>query len=425
MELGFTEKDEWILPNQGTLGNKAKNLLDNSPAIKAHDFKIPHSLVIPFEYLRAVDDPEQFTLEQIDKYFPGWLRVAVRSNAPDEDKNARIPGQYVSEYIWHKDRWYAKSLINNVLESYDMPSARLRRKQLGLKNLGMCLLIQDIISNTPGKFDAFYVGVFSDIGESALLSFGNPSSGLEAMMQKSLEEYWVDSNGYTEEAESKGLEELAPRLRKLADCLPLIEGKGWEIEFAGNRDGDYVLQTTPIFKSKRLDIPDSVENIFDCIAVVGTGKVITEGILYAPFHPSIEELVKFDTTHQNYCLVTAHSNIVPHGTSRHILNYLANPAAIIDIKDVFFEDHPYSIHIKQYMREGRVALAGKFNNEFSNALVGDEEYHLRRSWDNKRYREVIYSPTKLFVKANEMSQKGSIALADGKIHDFVPISNLV
>ena len=83
-----------ILPEEGTLGNKAQNLLNNTPAIKGQGLNIPRSLVIPFEYFKSVGDPYDFILAQVDKYFPNWKRTVVRSSAPEEDIDFRFPGQF-------------------------------------------------------------------------------------------------------------------------------------------------------------------------------------------------------------------------------------------------------------------------------------------------------------------------------------------
>ena len=160
MKIDFIEKDNWILPIKGNLGNKAKNLLENSQIIKECDFKIPRSLVIPYEYLQTSKNPEEFTLRQIDKYFPDWKKILVRSNAPDEDLNFRVPGLYISEYIYYKDREYALVLINDVIESYNNHKPKLIRKQLGLEERAMCILAQENISNTEEIFDVNYSGFF-------------------------------------------------------------------------------------------------------------------------------------------------------------------------------------------------------------------------------------------------------------------------
>ena len=40
----FTEQEQWILPTMGTLGNKAKNLFENTPIIEESGFKVPRSI---------------------------------------------------------------------------------------------------------------------------------------------------------------------------------------------------------------------------------------------------------------------------------------------------------------------------------------------------------------------------------------------
>jgi len=417
MEINFTEENEWILPIEGIRGNKSSNLRSNTDAIKKVDLMVPRSLVIPHEYLRAVENPGNFTLDQIEKYFSNWIRMFVRSDSPDEDMNSRFPGQYVSEHLWHEDRDYWEGFIDNVLESYNKPSAKMRRKQSGLGELGMGLLIQVPVSNTLGEFDASYSGAFSDIGELALLNFTDPTKGLDAMQTSPLKKYWVDVKGVIQEEHTEKEANIAQRLRSLTESLPYIEGKGWEIEFVRNQDGTYVVQTTPVVKRERVVIPEDVENIFDSIAVVGTGEVITDGILYVPPTADLDELLRFDLNNSNYCLVTIHNNIAL-GNKINILEYLTNATAIIDVGR-HWPGRPYAPHVEQHMREGRVALAGTFNNEFRHMLVNDHTY-FRLS--NEDARGVIYSPTRLIVKTDEISQKGTVALADGKVYDFVPIS---
>ena len=178
MQSLFIKEENWILPVQGTFGNKARDLYNNHPIIVANGAKVPKSLVVPFEYLKNARDPKAYTLELIDKYFPNWLRILVRSNAPDEDVGLRFPGLYTSEHLWHTDRSYATALIDRVIASYNRDAAKTRRSQLGLPELGMCLLIMEPVTNTPGEFDANYAGCFSDIGELGVLTFNNPKRGV-------------------------------------------------------------------------------------------------------------------------------------------------------------------------------------------------------------------------------------------------------
>lgn len=345
------------------------------------------------------------------------MRILIRSNSPDEDMNSRFPGRYVSEHLWHKDREYASTLIGKVTESYSEPVFRLRRKQLGFPELGMCLLIMEPVTNTPGEFDATYSGCFSDIGELALLTFTNPHEGLNAMMSKPIKHHYIDVSGDIKGDYNAKEQDLARRLRHLASSIPIKEGKGWEIEFVENNCGTHVVQTTPIVKSKRIEIPQNIENIFNVLAIVGTGKVVTGGLLYVPPIPRLEDLVKFDLTHSNYALVTVHNNISIFESSPYILKYVENPSVIIDITNKFFRGHPFATHVEQYMREGRVALSGKFTGILSEKLIEDDEWN-RRSGKDKL--GLSYSPTKLFVATDEVSQKGIVHLVD-TLHNFKPV----
>lgn len=425
MKIDFTDDGTWVLPIDGTLGNKAQNLLRNTKAIKTNGLKVPRSLVIPFEYLGQTGDPEQFTLDQIDKYFPNWMKIIVRSNSPDEDVHFRFPGQYVSEEIWHKDRGYAPKLINDVLESYKKPAAQLRRETLGLEELGMCLLVQEPVENTPGLLDADYSGSFSDIGELALLTFANPSAGLRAMMVRSAERYWVDHEGNLDKEASEDKAGIGYSLRKLIKDLEKIDEKGWEIEFVQNKEGLYVVQTTPVVKKERVKIPDDADNLFDYVQILGTGEAKTDGILYVPsftwhFHP--KPLLEFDKLHKNYALVVTHP-VISSNMQTKILEYLINPAVIIDVERSFFPGHPFSIHVAQYMREGRLGLAGTFKGELGEILVAWDKYDSGgRLWKTPDKERVLHSPTKLFVMSDEISQKGLVALADRQIKPFKPLA---
>ena len=415
--MDFIEEGNWILPTRGTLGNKAQNLLENQQIIEAHDFKIPRSLVIPYEFL-DVEGPIFVVLDIINKYFPDCPKVAVRSNAPDEDLGSRTPGLYASAEVWHQERGRPGNPnlsyfpLEKVMFSYYSEKARSRRERLGIEEEGMCLLVQEPIQ-------ASYSGCFSDIGELAVLTLTDPKEGLNAMQRPSLRKHRVDSQGnITGPGEHTTYESsLAERFRKLADALPEIGDKGWEIEFVGNEDGFYVVQTTPIAKKEKFEVKETENNIFRYRSVLGTGEIITDGVLYIPLTPNLEELLQFDKTHSNYCLATVHSNVTKSmfNPQDSVLNYLFNASVILDIDDLGGVK-PFAVHVEQYMREGRIALLGMFTNELADILVRGEDYAM----DYNRLRGSIYSPTKLIVKADEIEQKANVEL-DGKIEDFAPI----
>src|SRR3972149_2249839 len=128
MQNAFRQEGLWILPHEGTMGNKARNLYANTPAILSTGFFVPKSLVVPSEYLSEAKNKPEVVWKTIDGYFPGWRRMVVRSNAPDEDAGNRCPGLYESVDGWHEDADYGKGLIEKVIHSYNKQSAQLRRK---------------------------------------------------------------------------------------------------------------------------------------------------------------------------------------------------------------------------------------------------------------------------------------------------------
>lgn len=429
MKIDFTDQGNWILPVEGTLGNKAKNLYENTRTIINCGFKVPRSLVIPFEYIGSVKDQEGFTLDQINKYFPGWKRIIVRSNAPDEDLKFRFPGQYTSEYLWHKDQDYATKLIWDVLASYHTDSAKLRRRIQGLKEKGMCLLIQEPVLNDVELFDPDYSGCFSDISDLALLYFTNHEKLLEAMQKPALKKYWVDPTGDIQESHLVEEGELAKKLRILTNSLPSIQDKGWEIEFVGSKAGAYIVQTTPIVKKERTEIPKNLENIFNTIDVVGTGAIITDEIIYLPlgmaYSNLMDKLVRFDVNHFGYCLVTSKPNVTTNLSLTNICSYITNPGVIVVINDSFDDGHPFPPHVAQFMREGRIALAGLFKGGWEDILVKGEDYWdmLGKYYDSEK--DILYSPTKLAIIADEVSQEGIISLVDGEAKKFVNLKRSV
>ena len=419
MDIGFIDEGGWALPVGGTLGNKSRNLLENRVRILSQGLKIPRSVSVPFEYIQAAELKEQFVLEQTDRYFPNWLSIFVRSDAPDEDSNRRFPGLYESEHIWHRDRKPALCFISNVLGSYNNRPAQIRRGQYGMAEMGMGVLLQEPVTNTPGDFDASHTGAFSDIGEFALLNFTNPEEGLSAMKRPSLRKYWVDEKGIIQADAATFERDLAYKLRKLVNDLPKNDGKGWEIEFAVNREGTYIVQTTPVAKSGKVNIPYNIKNLFQSIAVVGTNSVVTNGILFAPHHEQfqLEDFVRFDVMHKNYCLVTVPENITLSGTARlRLLDYALNPKVIIiDTGEVLY--NPLAAHVEQYMREGRIAMRGHFTDTpLSGAHVFGSDF-LRSG----RYCGLLYSPTKLIVIADEVSGNAVVGLSDTRIHEFRPV----
>ena len=430
METGFVEKDDWVLPTSGTIGNKSRNLLENRSVILGEGLKILRSLTIPWEYLKAASHPEEFVMEQIDRYFSGWKRMLVRSDAPDEDLRRRFSGQYHSDYLWHEDRGPDTSefFIRRVLKSYNHCTAKIRRSQFGLPEKGMGLLIQPPVSNSPDcLFDADYSGCFSDIGELALLTFTSPQNDVDAMQLEPYRKYWVDQKGgLLSEPTTSDDPVIAQRLRKLVGSLPPIEGKGWEIEFLQNREGLYVVQTTPVRKSRKVVVPDTIDSIFDAVEVVGTDEMLTSGILCVPYlsysisevidgnrKEELERLIRFDAAHEDYCLVTVHHNLTRDDLSPNLLQYVMNPSVIIDLETDFIRE--FAPHVEQFLREGRVAVAGSFNDR--SKLRDLRSLLLRGTIDPK----LSYSPTPLLVRTDEATKKAHIGLADGKVKKFTRV----
>ena len=422
---GFIEKGEWILPTEGTLGAKAQNLLANTPLIKKHGFHVPKSLGVPWEYLDELPNPSQTTLDLIDEYFPEWKRIVVRSSSPDEDIGQRIPGLYKSDDIWHKDRDYAFSRIYFVLHSYFRMDAALRREALGMPDLGMSLLIQQPVCNSYEYFDADYSGALSYSGEMSELVFTDPTKGLEAMLEPCLETYNVGTDGVIAGEASSEHRNLACKLIALAKALPGIPGKGWEIEFVGDKRVPYVVQTTPIHKSEPVVIPDDAKSIFSVRReVVGTGLIRTEGILHVPTDFDLQELVRFDVTHGAYCLATSYSNIgfrKSGFSSRHLIPPILHNAKVMLVVCAYGGSaNPFPPHVRQFMREGRVTLLGVFTNSLQETLEEMDPF-ITRSVAFGGTDTLSYSPTRLVVAANEAKYEAIVALPDGTIHPFAQL----
>jgi len=391
INLEFKIEGNWILPTKGTFGNKARNLYDNQGVIANHGFKIPRSMVIPYEYL-AYGYPA--IVDIIHHYFGNGKTVAIRSNSPDEDLGERTPGLYRSEAVeLNKDRVGTQDIIGAVVDSYNYYDADFRRKELRLENKGMCLLVQDFIP-------ADYSGSFSDLGETGILTFTNSQMGMRAMTEKPFSKYRVDLKG---KIISKNLmhthtyeEYIAERLRRLSSALPKLgNDKGWETEFVFNEEGKYIVQTTPIKRQASFVVVPSERNIFDPREVIGRGSFRTNGILYLPF--SKPRLVsRVDDSMENYCIVTNY-----HGVSRGVgegsLERARKSNVLICIEDRFPGLHPFSAHVAQFIREGdRCAMVGRFTNDMNKYLLSSDDISLS---DQHMYG--LFSPTQLDIQADE------------------------
>src|SRR3989338_4026260 len=144
MQNAFRQEGLWILPHEGTMGNKARNLYANTPAILSTGFFVPKSLV-----------------------------------------------------VWHEDADYGKGLIEKVIHSYNKQSAQLLRKALGLPEIGMGLLIQEPVSEDIDNFKVTYSGCFSQIGEKSLLTFISDMKihQLDSMKYSPDSLHYVDESG--------------------------------------------------------------------------------------------------------------------------------------------------------------------------------------------------------------------------------------
>lgn len=391
MARDFVDRGAWILPTEGTMGNKSTNLHANTAAIESAGGKVPRSLAIPYEFLQD-SGAYQFMLEQIDRYFPGWKRVFLRSDAPDEDTGYRFPGLYETETLWHNDKNLSYYLFERVIKSYHSRQAQVRRRHFGFKEQGMGILVQPEISNT-GNLDADYAGSFSDIGELALLTLNDPKYGERAMISPPQARIWVDGS-------ESG---LAGSLRKIADSLPKLSGKGWELEFVKNKEGLYIVQTTPILKHERIDIPENSESMFYAKEAIGTGRIVANGILLLLNNYGREDMSDFNKEHGNYCVIGHHRLFLKGGE---FLHSFFNASIIIDLYDPGYEaGNPLSAHMRQYMREGRVAVKGRFKE---GAMPSHDP------------STVSYSSSHIEVIADEISNRAVVNLLDPPIFEALP-----
>jgi len=247
--------------------------------------------------------------------------------------------------------------------------------------------------------------------------FTNPDEGLNSMQRPSLAKFRVDAQGNVDGIHFTVEEYLAKKLRQLTAALPKIQDKGWEIEFVGNQDGVYIVQTTPIVKKERFEVKDSEKNIFTYIAVLGTGEFLTDGILYVPSgRYDLATIQAFDKEHAHYCLATLHPNISSIKECPNILNYINNASAVLDLTPDLCFNHEFAPHVEQYMREDRVALAGEVSPKcrLSQTLKSDTKGM------NGHAKHNLYSPTKLIISADEIEQRANVEIA-GEIEDFNPL----
>jgi hypothetical protein len=388
----------WTLPVSGTLGKKAENLYRNTQTILDCGWKVPRSMVIPFEYYSR-EGGIYYMLDDITACFPNSEFVAVRSNAPDEDGEERTPGLYVSKKVAIHKRHSACDDLGKVLGSYESSIAEKRRKRKGVQNTGMCLLVQEWI---PAAFS----GCFSDIGEIGILRFTNPTYGTESMIKPSVrDKLFVNSSGeivpnthyFTTYDQT-----WAKNLRRLVSSLPNLGKKGWELEFVISEQGEYILQTTPIKRQPRFEVRKTRNNIFECREVIGSGMFETNGILYLPTGEF--DMPSFDRAHRDYCLVIC-GNVITRSSHRGFpdpTNEASNARVLMYVNPDgrFIGLEGFAAHAETFIRESdRCGLVGKFINSFRHEMSGKLD-------DFKP----LFLDTKLLIQADEIEQEANVEI---------------
>lgn len=413
MSLEFRVEGNWILPNKGTFGNKARNLYNNRRIIHEKGSLIPRSMVIPYEYLSF---GYTAIVDAIYRYFKDCATVAVRSNAPDEDLGERKPGLYRSEKIeLDEDRDGTEDLVGAVVKSYNYSWPTDLRRERGIRDRGMSLLVQEF---APPD----YCGSFSDIGEVGILTFTNPKHELRSMIRGALSKYRVDKGGHILAVDFPGYyNPLANRLRILASSLPTLENDlGWELEFVFNRAGMYILQTTPIKKQSSFRVIPSEGNIFKSGDVTGWGNFRTNGVLYMPFVDS-NILQNIERENRDYCIVTNYFGI-SSGADKDLIR-TKNSNVLICIEDRFPGVNPFSAHVGQFVRQrGACAMLGRFTNELDNLLVSSKE--ISHNFHNRGMSApILFSPTSLDIQADEMRNASNIEVV-GEMMPFVKLREM-
>jgi hypothetical protein len=410
------------------LGNKAKNLLENTPVIETSGCKVPKSLVIPYEYIALFgEDPYGFILNQIDTYFKGWKKVYIRSNASDEDLTVRKPGLYNSNTLRKNevDSDLASEMIDSVLASYNTEEARDFRKRHNLHNGGMSLLIQDGVTNTPGETDANFSGCFTDLGELVLLTFTDWRHDSKAMENLPLKEYRLSREGVDIPGLDKDEKVIAEKLKTLTARLPACADKGWEIEFVAVNDGLHIVQTSRVSRKSRqfIDEEEAGRSIFAHKEVIGTDDITTTGILLAKeirlgdCDEQLELLRAFNSRYAGYCVVTDHPNL--NNRAIPFVNSLSRFSALIDI-DIGYQKNALGAHFKQDIRESKILLSGELKREYYKQMSLDYTPPLLNFGSG-----LIYSPTRLRIRSDEFSRKAAVTLADGKLEPFVDVKELL
>ena len=413
MHESYRAYEEWILPETGAWGEKARNLLENAACIKSWGLFIPHSMAIPYTYYQQ-QRGIFYLIDDIQEVFGKEGKVVVRSNAPSEDAFGREPGLYHSEEIDLSNRHEALSGIESVLSSYQNEMAQRLRREQGIPEQGMCLLVQE-------KINARLGGCFSDIGEYALLTFVDTSKGVKSMSAPFLFQHRVDSNGAIADKQmtNEYNKYIAQKLSDLRNSLPRTIPYGWEIEFLANEERMYVVQTTPIEKKSPFRVERTPDNVFvplNNISVLGTGKFVCSNVLYlldAVMDDDCARIVEFEKTHKDYCIVTDHVNVHYANKFRlesqfedHIFRYAFEYTVLIDVvEQIQMMQSSLAAHVQQALRQGKAVLAGNFKPEFHNLL----------SVASKNNNS--HSPTTLEIQADECKQMVNVRMI-GDLQQF-------
>ena len=398
----FKQEAMWIIPTGGTWGTKARTLYENTDTILKHGFKVPRSLVLPYDLFRGEGSFFEL-MDAVNEHFCDYEWVAIRSSSPDEDLGGRTPGLYHSKAVQHKKedefgrRFEGLDALRYVSDSYFSAQVEGRREMTGLETKGMSFLVQELVPAT-------YSGSFSDIGEIGLLTFTDPKHGLESMLRPSLDKLRVDSKGriVSNRKTSTFQQAIAKDLRELASALPDLGEKGWELEFVLNENDKYIVQTTPIRKIPTFDVERTEKNIFNSGDVVGSGVFETKGMLYIPGLDSSFDLRAFDRENEHYCLVTVQP-LLMSGNNLNILREIENADVVICVP-YWISINPFSAHVEQYIREGeRCAMIGSFTDAFLKQ-IGNESLNSEGGFGSG----IAYYDIDFKVQADEIEQKSNI-----------------
>jgi hypothetical protein len=402
MKEKYRTEAMWTLPVRGTLGRKAENLYRNTATILNRGWRIPRSMVIPYQYY-SMQGGIYYMMDDIAETFRDCAFVAVRSNSPDEDVGERNPGLYLSKKINphaidREERNDAINDLGSVIGSYNSGEAIRKRKRSGLKERGMSLLVQEWLPTA-------FCGSFSDLGEIGYLVFTDPTQGIESMIKPSRNKILVDINGEITMNTHYLItydQEWARELRGLTNTLPNLGRKGWELEFVITEGGKYILQTTPVKKQQKFEVKETKSNIFHNRDVIGSGEFRTNGILYLP--TTGFDMQSFDERHKDYCLVVCPHLLTSKASQMEInpLRKANNFRALFCVSPSgsFESVHSFASHVETAIREGECCgLVGRFTNKFQETMSGNiTDIH------------PLFLDTKLLIQADETEQKANVEI---------------